>query len=370
MFQDQSTFSGSQSRYTGTQSQFTLETRASSQTSTNTARANSMDSHRAAHTGRSTKSHRDHRDFEEANKWLVDLEVFGDTSARFPCLLCSQSAKRIPFDIRGMRSLALIWDLEEHRWKRRYAEHPDLRSSLVPRACDSHRQAVIKAIGSMEKQEWAVCGNLETFPWGPPWATVYIFENLVSMLNFTGGPQHGKYDASSTSPSESDYQTASFLSTSTYLGIEAGQIVEIPTDTVQKGCELYKRWRANQCSGEPITREEVLKLRALEIVPEVLDPIGHSDWKCLFCGKPSDSNSQKDRSRIAVWLRLHDSGDWRRPYVPQGKTKEESLAFHLCGDHRKYYAQEKLDIKDGETRIELYTRPSAYDVYALRISNA
>lgn len=63
-------------------------------------------------------------------------------------------------------------------------------------------------------------------------------------------------------------------------------------------------------------------------------------------------------------------GTGNAPYVPQGKTKEESLAFNLCGDHRKYYAQEKLDIKDRETRIAIYLRPSAYDVYVLRISDA
>jgi hypothetical protein len=168
---------------------------------------------------------------------------------------------------------------------------------------------------------------------------------------------------------ESDYRTASFLSTRTYPGLEVGQIVDIPTDAVQKGCELYKRWRANQCSGEPITREEILQPQALEVDPQVLNPKGHYEYKCLFCGNPSHSISREDGSSFAVWLRMRDSGNWKRPYVPQGKAKEESLGFHLCLDHREYYAGREPDFEDRETRIAIYLRPSAYDVYVLRISD-
>lgn len=175
---------------------------------------------------------------------------------------------------------------------------------------------------------------------------------------------------SSTLMSESIYGTASFLSTSTCLGREAGEIVDNFTDAVQKGWEFYKRWRVDQCSGESITREEILQLQALEVDPQVLNPKGHHEYKCLFCGNPSHSNSREDGSSFAVWLRMRDSGNWKRPYVPQGKAKEESLAFHLCLDHRDYYAGREPDFEDRETRIAIHLRPSAYDVYVLRISDA
>jgi hypothetical protein len=196
------------------------------------------------HTGGS--SHWTPRDVEEARDSIGKLEVFGNQDLRFPCLLCERSSKRIPVGIRGMLTLALIHDRKDIEWKRRYSRSTNdhgkitLREYLVPRACNTHWDAVIEAVELSRKQGWAECGDFKGTPEEPLQGTVYIFNGYQSASDFMNGPQRDKYDASSTLMSESIYGTASFLSTSTYPGREAGEIVDNFTDAVQKGWEFYK----------------------------------------------------------------------------------------------------------------------------------
>jgi hypothetical protein len=376
MYQDRSTFSGSQSRYTGTQS--TSNTRAPSQTWERTFGSNSMGSHTGSHTGSQTGEWSRgilHADiFEETKEWARKLKLFGtEWRVCFPCLLCSQPASRIPEDVRGEHSIALVRDRKTGEWMRRYSRDPkpgesELWQSLVPRACEDHKTQVIEAIKSRNDQGVAECGQFKGDPRDRLEGSVYIFDGYKSVNEYIYGQQQNQFDASVTYSSDlSSYDREDNQSTGTR---DIRQIADVLRVVGQKGWGFYKRWRADQSSGESITREEILQLPALEVDPQVLNPKGHHEYKCLFCGNPSHSNSREDGSSFAVWLRMRDSGNWKRPYVPQGKVKEESLAFHLCLDHREYYAGREPDFEDGETRIAIYLRPSAYDVYVLRISDA
>ena len=311
MSQDQSTFSGSQSRYTGTQS--TSNTQAPSQTWERTFGSNSMGSHTGSQTGEWSRGILHADIFEETKEWAQKLKLFGtEKGVCFPCLLCSERSSRIPEHIRGEHSLALVQDRKTGEWMRRYSRDPkpgesELWQSLVPRACTNHQRIVSEAIMSKNNQGVAACGHFKGDSLELLEGSVYIFDGYKRVNEYIYGQRQNRFDMSVTYSSDlSSHERGDSQSTSTR---DARQIADVLRAVGQKGWELYKVWRADQCSGRPITREGVLQLRALEIDPEVLTPIGHSDCRCLFCGNPSDSNLQKDGSRIAVWLRMHDSGD-------------------------------------------------------------
>lgn len=138
----------------------------------------------------------------------------------------------------------------------------------------------------------------------------------------------------------SSYERGDSQSTSTR---DARQIADVLRAVGQKGWEFYKRWRVDQCSGESITREEILQLPALEVDLQVLNLKGHHEYKCLFCGNPSHSNSREDGSSFAVWLRMRDSGNWKRPLRPTGQDQGRISGIQPVRRSQKV-------LRTGETR--------------------